>query len=103
MSKMYFGSIDLNKIDKSRIILNDKNGVRFKNGAKYYPIIIWINDKPYEHGSIGTIKEAISKEERESGKQSTTIAWLRPSVQLFEDKSAEDVSTGIADDDPLPF
>ena len=98
MSKMYFGSIDLNKIDKSRIIRNDKNGVRFKNKAKYYPIIVWINDEPSKYGAIGTIREKLSQEERENGEKPATICWLEEP----KDEQAQKTEV-VKDDDDLPF
>ncbi len=62
MSKMYVGSIDLSKIDKTKI-------TEGKNGAKYYDINIWINDKEDQFGNIGSIQERMSKEEREASQK----------------------------------
>ena len=44
MALIISGSIDLNKIDKSKIKTTDKNGNPFKNGAKYYEVNILVND-----------------------------------------------------------
>jgi hypothetical protein len=54
MSKLFLGSIDLNKINKSDIVTTDKNGNAFQNGAKYLNVTIWLNDEPDQYGnSIG--------------------------------------------------
>jgi hypothetical protein len=38
-------SIDMSKIDKSKIVTTDKNGQPFKNGAKYLNVSIFVNDE----------------------------------------------------------
>jgi hypothetical protein len=54
MSKLFLGSIDLNKINKADIVTTDKNGNAFQNGAKYLNVTIWLNDEPDQYGnSIG--------------------------------------------------
>lgn len=74
---MIIGSIDLNKIDKNRIITKDKNGKPFQNGAKYLNIVVWINDEIDQYGNIASIQEGISKEERESGLKAVYIGNLK--------------------------
>lgn len=59
MAKLISASLDLSKIDKSKIIEG-------KNGAKYYNITISVNDKPNEYGQDTSITQAQTKEERES-------------------------------------
>jgi hypothetical protein len=39
MSKLLTGSIDLSKIDKTKIVDRDKNGNLFSNGAKYLNVV----------------------------------------------------------------
>lgn len=56
MAKLLTGSIDLNKIDKTKIKTVDKNGNPFKNGAKYLEIAIWVNDTPDQYGNIASIQ-----------------------------------------------
>ncbi len=58
MAQIISASIDLTKIDKSKI-------VEGKQGGKYYPISILVNDSQNEHGQDTAIVEAQSKEERE--------------------------------------
>ena len=61
MSKLILGSIDLTKINKSDIQTTDKNGNPFKNGGKYLPVAIWVNDEKDDYGNDVAIK-AGSKE-----------------------------------------
>lgn len=52
-------SIDLNRIDKSKI----KNHT---NGAKYYAMTLLINDEPDQYGNDVAVIDTQSKEEREA-------------------------------------
>lgn len=61
MSRIITGSIDLNKIDKSRVI----NG---KNGAQYYNVVIILNDSVDQFNNDVSIQEGQTKEEREAKK-----------------------------------
>jgi len=56
MAKLFNGSIDLSKIDKSLIKTLDKDGNPFKNGAKYLNISIWLNDEPDKFGNTLSIQ-----------------------------------------------
>lgn len=58
MSEIFSGSIDLNKIDKTKV-------VEGKNGQKYYNVQVSINDTVDQYGNIGSIIENQSKEQRE--------------------------------------
>jgi len=58
MSKLLSASIDLAKIDKSKIKVSDK-------GQKFLNIDIWINDEPNQWGQNVSINIQQSKEERE--------------------------------------
>ena len=106
MSKMIVGSIDLNKIDKEKIITTDKNGKKFENGAKYYNIVVWLNDDVDQYGNIASIQESISKEDRDSGKKAVYIGNLK-NIQ-GQNLSNKDISIkaeqiGVKDNDSLPF
>jgi hypothetical protein len=59
MALIVAGSIDLSKIDKSRI-------VEGKNGSKYYNIIINIADEKDQYGNDTSITTGQTKEEREN-------------------------------------
>lgn len=60
MGRLISASIDLNKINKSRII----DG---KNGQKYYNILISVNDEKDKYGQDVSISHNQTKEERERG------------------------------------
>jgi len=60
MGSLISASIDLNKIDKSKI-------TEGKNGAKYYNILISVNDEKNQFGQDVSISENQSKEERDGG------------------------------------
>lgn len=60
-------SIDLNKIDKTKIQSTDKNGQPFKNGAKYYNVTIAVNDQTDNYGNNVACYESQSKDERTAG------------------------------------
>jgi len=58
MASIIKSSINLDAIDKSKIIVGKK--------GKYYPITITINDEVDQFGNQGPITDSQSKEERES-------------------------------------
>jgi hypothetical protein len=66
MAQIISGSIDLSKIDKSKIVDKDKNGLPFKNGAKYLQVTIMVNDEPDKYGHDVSISIGQTKEEREA-------------------------------------
>lgn len=104
---MIIGSIDLNKVDKSRIVtINKKTGQPFENGAKYLNIVVWINDEIDQYGNIASIQEGISKEERESGLKGVYIGNLK-NVQgqntNQNNNTSSDVSKNDDDENDLPF
>mgnify|MGYP000861605155 FL=1 len=66
MARIINGSIDLKKIDKSKIKPH-------ANGALYYDVTIYVNDEPNKFGQDVSIAASISKEEREAGVKQTYI------------------------------
>jgi len=97
---MLTGSIDLNKIDKTKIVSTDKNGNPFENGAKYLNVVVWINDEADKYGNNASIQISQSKEEREAGVKATYIGNLKePQSRNNEPTSTRTAS--VADD--LPF
>jgi hypothetical protein len=100
MSKLLTGSINLSKIDKTKIVSVDKNGNPFENDAKYLNIVVWINDEPDNYGNTASIQISQSKEERESGVKAIYIGNLKePQSRTNEPTSTR--SASVADD--LPF
>lgn len=59
MAKIILASIDLNKIDRAKVVNKD-------NGAKYYNISIFINDEKDKYGNDVAIAELQPKEQREA-------------------------------------
>lgn len=100
MAKMYVGSIDLNKIDKSKIVTTDKDGNPFQNGAKYLNVVIWQNDEPDQYGNSMSIQLSSSKEERESGAKATYIGNAKE-YQSQQTSQAQTATVNANDD--LPF
>ena len=100
MSKLLTGSIDLNKIDKTKIVSTDKNGNPFESGAKYLNVVVWLNDEVDKYGNNASIQISQSKEEREAGVKAIYIGNLKePQSRNNEPTSAR--TAQVADD--LPF
>ena len=100
MSKLLTGSIDLNKIDKTKIVSVDKNGKPFENGAKYLNVVVWLNDEADKYGNNASIQISQSKEEREAGVKAIYIGNLKqPQSRNNEPTSTR--TAQVADD--LPF
>jgi len=74
---MLTGSIDLNKIDKTKIVTTNKYGEPFENGAKYLNIVQWINDEPDQFGNDASIQIQQTKEERDQRIKPTYIGNLK--------------------------
>lgn len=91
MSKLFLGSIDLNKIKKEDIVTTDKDGNKFKNGAKYLNISIWSNDEPDQYGNHIGIKAGKKDDSYYIG---NAKQWESNKAQKEEPKK---------DDDGLPF
>lgn len=66
MAEILNVSIDLNKIDKSKVQTKDKNGNPFKNGAKYYNLQIFVNDDIDQYGNNVGVCDTQTKEQREA-------------------------------------
>ena len=66
MAQIISVSIDLSKLDKSRI-------VEGKNGAKYYNLTINVNDQKDNYGNDASVTIAQTKEEREAKQPRTFI------------------------------
>ena len=84
MSALVAISIDLNKLDKSKIIEG-------KNGAKYVNLTLGINDETNDYGSNASVTLAQSKEEREAKDRKTFVGngkviWTDGSINKAEYK-----------------
>lgn len=98
MAKIISASIDLNKIDKTKIVLKD-------NGAKYYNISVFINDEKDKYGNDVAIAESQSKEQREAKEKKKyigngKIVW-QSGVDSHNSQTHE--SENKVEHDDLPF
>lgn len=101
---MLVGSIDLNKIEKQRIVTKDKNGNPFENGAKYYNVVVWVNDEPDQFGNDASIQTSVTKEEREGGQKGSYIGNLKsPTQQAQPTAIPQSQSSTVNEPDDLPF
>jgi hypothetical protein len=66
MSQIISCSIDVTKIDKSKLIEG-------KNGAKYFNFTVTVNDEPDQYGKDCSIALSQTKEEREAKAKRTFI------------------------------
>jgi hypothetical protein len=96
MSQILAASIDLTKIDKTRI-------VQGKNGAQYYNLTIIVNDTKDQYGNDISVQQGQTKEERASKAKAVYIGngkkiWEGESKQTTS--NAPSVTEGLND---LPF
>lgn len=84
--KIISASIDLNKIDKTKI-------VEGKNGAKYYNLSIIVNDTANQYGQDVSIAQEQSKEQREA---KTPRLYLGNGKTVWSSKGKEDNSATVA-------
>jgi len=111
MAKIIAVSIDVTKIDKSKIVSLDKNGQPFKNGAKYINLSVIVNDEADQFGNDCAITMGQTKEEREAkadkvylgnGKTVWNSAPTQAPSQPTQTHEAKPI--GAEDEDPdLPF
>lgn len=104
MAKLISASIDLTKIDKSKIVSVNKQGQPFANGAKYLNVTIAVNDERNEYDQDTSIYIQQSKGEREA-KQNRTyigngkIVWssnpVAESIPVAEEVTDEEDDTGL--------
>lgn len=96
MSRIIAASINLEKIDKSRI-KTDKNG----NG-KYYDILIMVNDTKDQFDKDVSIQQGQTKEEREA---KAPKVYIGNGKTIYDAPATNSPSphTGASDNDDLPF
>lgn len=59
MAKLLTASIDVTKLDKSKLVKGKK--------GTYANLTIWLNDELDQYGNDVSIQQSLSKEEREAG------------------------------------
>lgn len=57
MSKLLTGSIDVSKIDKSKLYKSEKTGKTYLN------VSIWVNDELDKYGNCASIQQSTGKDE----------------------------------------
>ena len=100
MSTLISLSIDLNKIDKSKIYETDK--------GKYYTVMIGVNDEPNDWGKNCSVWSSQTKEERERNDKkqyigSGKVVWTDGNISTVESSNSGETQTASQDDDDLPF
>jgi hypothetical protein len=110
MAKIITASIDLAKIDKSKIVTTDKNGNPFANGAKYLNVQISLNDEADQYGNTVAISINQSKAEREAGEKriylgNGKVTWESDNTSTHTAKPYNETPTAgsNSDVDQLPF
>ena len=71
MSKLLNGSINLSKLDKTKLFKSPKTGDVYLN------VNVWLNDEVDDYGNNASIQQSITKEEREAGEKATYIGNLK--------------------------
>lgn len=94
-------SIDLNKLDKSKIIEG-------KNGAKYYNLNISVNDSTDQYGNNIQVTEPQTKEQRDAKTPRTfygngAVRWTDGVIKIAEKKENKQANVNNIVDDGLPF
>lgn len=94
-------SIDLTKIDKTRI----KDVIR-KDGttAKFLNLVMMTNETPDAYGNDGFIAESVTKEEKEQGKKGAILGNCKIVGKPAQPQTAPTQNTASANVvDDLPF
>lgn len=100
MARIMSISIDLSKIDKSKII-EGKNG----NGAKYYNLIVTLNDEKDKYDNDISVTDSQTKDQRDAKEKKTYLGngrtiWANE-PKKEENENESDGSEGYSDN--LPF
>lgn len=100
MARIISASIDVSKIDKSKLI----DG---KNGAKYYNFDITVNDEPNKYGKDVSISQSQTKEEREANEKKVFIGngktvWSKEAQCQLHPKQ-EKQNRNESDSQDMPF
>jgi hypothetical protein len=101
MATIISASIDLTKIDKSRIVPG-------KNGAQYYNIQINVNDEADQYGNNAFVVTNQTKEERDAKAQKTYLGngktvWSSSTPAAAPAPVSPKVSVPVIASDDLPF
>lgn len=89
MSKLLTGSINLSKIDKSKLYTSEK-------GEKFLNLSIWINDEVDNYGNIASIQQSTKKDE-------TKIYLGNLKEYKKPEENKQEQQTQQKEQDDLPF
>jgi hypothetical protein len=94
--KIIAASIDLSKIDKSKIKETDK-------GQKYYPITIILNDEKDKFNNDVAITEGQTKDEREAGSKKKYIGNGKTIFEKSNNNNNQNTTTNEQQTNDLPW
>jgi len=99
MSAIIEFSINLDKLDKSKIIKGKK--------GNYYPLTVSVNDEPSAYGDNVSVFTSQSKEEREAKANRTYVAngkvvWTNGSIVAME-RTAQPAAAPKEEEADFPF
>lgn len=100
MAQIISISIDLNKLDKSRIVAG-------KNGSKYYNLSVIVNDEKDQYGNDVSVTTAQTQEERTAKANRTFVGngrliWSSSNTTPQASNNSQSAPNDNFDDD-LPF
>jgi len=103
MASIVSGSIDLTKIDKSKIYEGKK--------GKYYPITVVLNNEPSPYGDSGYIQTEQTKEERDAKQPKTflgnvKVVWTDGQNVSIANRDGQqmEINDNVKEEEPdLPF
>ena len=103
MSKLYYGSIDVTKIDKTKLVTTNKNGEKFANGGAFLNIAVWVNDEEDQYGNSASIQQSQTQEERTAGAPKVYLGNLKEHrvASPTQSEQAQDAEVDVTGD--LPF
>lgn len=110
MPRLLLGSINLSKIDKSKVITKNKFGEPFKDNAKYLEIAVWVEDhnQVNQYGQIASISTGKAEERiylgnlKEFEQATPADATATNSTDVIATPALPSLPT-IGPDDDLPF
>ena len=85
------GSINVTKIDKSRLVSGKK--------GKYLNIAIFVNDEADQYGNNGMIVQSVSKEDREAGERGEILG----NIKIFGQTEKSEGYDEPAGEEEIPF
>ena len=94
MAKMYYGNIDVTKIDRTKLFIGKK--------GKYLDVVVWINDEPDNYGNKLSI---IQGQDKDDPSPKVYLGNLKEHVPQGAPQAATkpDMNTDLLPDEEPPF